>query len=85
MTFWMSDNVVHLYKRMKKKKHNYLPPGISGVALCPYCVCPDGLFEAIVVGDANGDLKLRGLICMSETCLGESVLDVRDGILVEVQ
>lgn len=86
MTSSTHDNVIHIYTRFKKRKRRRsLPPGMAGIALCPACECDDGLFEAIVEGDKEGNMIMRGLICMSDICLGETVLDVQNGILTEVE
>lgn len=77
-----NKNVVSLMKRLQWHG-TLLPPGEAAWVLCP--VCRQDTFAAIVQGDDAGEPKLRGLVCLSETCEGDTVIDVTDGRFTDAE
>jgi hypothetical protein len=74
-----SNNVINFYAHSKT-----LPTNSAAWMLCPVCHC-DGCFAPIIVGNEKREIEIRSLVCVSEICAGDTLLDVQNGILTQVE
>lgn len=48
---------------------------------CPKCRSDQEMFDVIVQRTAKGKIQVKSLICMSDICAGETILNVENGIV----